>query len=173
MKIQKADSLDIAQVGRLYDSVCDYLSSTVNYPGWKKGLYPTAEDAASAIAEGSLYIAVLESRVIGAVTLRNKPEHGYEQANWSIDLTYDKVFVVYTLAVLPQLMNRGVASDLLRFAEDTARKSGMKAIRLDVVANNIPAIRLYEKLGFMCVGDFDLGYGKYGLDLFKLYEKNL
>ena len=100
-------------------------------------------------------------------------EHGYEQANWSIDLTYDKVFVVYTLAVLPQLMNRGVASDLLRFAEDTARKAGMKAIRLDVVANNIPAIRLYEKLGFMCVGDFDLGYGKYGLDLFKLYEKNL
>ena len=116
---------------------------------------------------------MLGGQIIGVVTLRNKPEHGYEQANWSIDLTYDKVFVVYTLAVLPQLMNRGVASDLLRFAEDTARKAGMKAVRLDVVANNIPAIRLYEKLGFMCVGDFDLGYSKYGLDLFKLYEKNL
>lgn len=51
MKIQKANSLDIAQVGRLCDSVCDYLSSTVNYPGWKKGLYPMVEDAASAIAE--------------------------------------------------------------------------------------------------------------------------
>lgn len=51
MKIQKANSLDIAQVGRLYDSVCDYLSSTVNYPGWKKGLYPMVEDAAGAIAE--------------------------------------------------------------------------------------------------------------------------
>lgn len=62
---------------------------------------------------------------------------------------------------------------MLRFAEDTARKADMKAIRLDVVANNIPAIRLYEKLGFMCVGDFDLEYGKYGLDLFKLYEKSL
>lgn len=31
------------------------------------------EDAASAIAEGSLYIAVLEGQIIGAVTLRNKP----------------------------------------------------------------------------------------------------
>lgn len=36
--------------------------------------------------------------------------------------------------------------------------------------NNMPAIRLYEKMGFHYIGTVDLGYGKYGLDWYKLYQ---
>jgi len=40
-----------------------------------------------------------------------------------------------------------------------------------VYENNFPAISLYEKCGFEYVDTVDLGFGNYGLDWFKLYEK--
>ena len=46
----------------------------------------------------------------------------------------------------------------------------MKAVRLDVYEKNIPAVRLYEKLGFHYVHTVDLGYSQYGLDRFRLYQ---
>ena len=52
-----------------------------------------------------------------------------------------------------------------------AKKSGIKTIRLDVYEKNIPAIKLYEKNGFIYTGTVDLGLGNYGLKWFRLYEK--
>lgn len=49
----------------------------------------------------------------------------------------------------------------------------LKAIRLDVYENNKPAIQLYTKYGFQYVDTIDLGYGKYGLNNFELYQKLL
>lgn len=54
-----------------------------------------------------------------------------------------------------------------------ARKNGYKAIRLDVVPGNVPAIRLYEKMGFTYAGTADLLRGIEDIPLFDLYELNL
>lgn len=58
----------------------------------------------------------------------------------------------------------------MEFVIEYAIQMNMKAVRLDVYEKNIPAIRLYEKLEFQYIDTVDLGYGKYGLDLFKLYQ---
>lgn len=45
MEFKKADSTDVQEISKLYDDVCEYLSEHKNYPGWKKGIYPTIDDA--------------------------------------------------------------------------------------------------------------------------------
>ena len=49
--IEKAAAADIDEMGRLYDSLNDYLEQHVNYPGWRKGIYPAREDAEKGIKD--------------------------------------------------------------------------------------------------------------------------
>ena len=53
MIFKKATQDDIEAVSTLYEAVCDYLSSHINYPGWQKGIYPAKADAQSSFDEGT------------------------------------------------------------------------------------------------------------------------
>ena len=68
-------------------------------------------------------------------------------------------------------MGKGIGNALLDYSIEFAKNSGIKTIRLDVYEKNIPAIKLYEKNGFIYTGTVDLGLGNYGLKWFRLYEK--
>jgi ribosomal protein S18 acetylase RimI-like enzyme len=55
---------------------------------------------------------------------------------------------LYSIAVRPDIGGRGVASALLAAAEDAAWTRECLALRLEVHADNAPAIALYRKSGF-------------------------
>lgn len=164
---------DVVAVVKLYDSINDYLFEHVNYPGWRKGIYPAKEDATLGIKEGSLFVAFLENELVGSFILRNKSEKAYNQATWQKKLEDKDIYVLYTFVVSPNYLNKGIGYKLLQFAEQFGRNQGMQALRLDVFENNQPAINLYEKYGFKYIDTVDLGLEEYGLKWFKLYEKIL
>jgi len=56
------------------------------------------------------------------------------------------------IAVHPDHRRRGVAENLVGRLSDALRLRGSKALMLEVRVSNEPAIRLYEKLGFVQVG---------------------
>ena len=169
----KADITDIEEISKLYDDVCDYLCEHENYPGWKKGIYPTKDDANEGTKESSLYIVKDKNKIVGSVILRHKPEEGYKNVDWVLESNYDKIYVIYTLAVHPNYMRLGIGKKLLDFAEEIAREEGCISLRLDVVKGNIPAESLYQKCGYKYVGTTSLGYENYGLPWYNLYEKIL
>lgn len=173
MLIRKGTGQDVGELAALYDALNDYLESHVNYPGWRKGVYPTREDAVRGVEEGALFVAVEKGRIADSFLLRHKPEEGYAAVDWRVDLPYSRIFVLYTLAVHPDFLGRGTGREMVRFALKYAAGAGMQAVRLDVYEKNTPAIRLYESLGFSHVGTVDLGYGAYGLEQFRLYQKLL
>ena len=173
MEFIKADIKDLEEISRLYDAVCDYLCTHQNYPGWIKGVYPTGEDAKAGIEERSLYVAKEQNKIVGALILRHKPEEGYKNVAWASQSDYEKIYVVYTLAVHPDQMGLGIGEKLLDFAEEVARKEGCVSLRLDVVKGNLPAENLYRKCGYQYVGTTSLGYEAYGLPWYNLYEKIL
>lgn len=171
LQIRKGTVQDIEEISDLYDAVNDYLEKHINYPGWRKGIYPTREDAVRGIDEGCLYVAVNEHKIAGSLILRHDPEKAYYTASWKRDIPYDKVFVIYTFAVHPAYFNRNIGSQLLEFAEKTAYGCGVESLRLDVFEGNLPAISLYEKNGFEYRDTVDLGLEAFGLKWFRLYEK--
>ena len=170
MRIEPATPADIDEVAALYDALIDHLESTVNYPGWRKGLYPTRETAQAAADNGTLYVAREEGGIIGSIVLSHRPEAAYGEGRWGIDASYDDIIVIHTLSVRPDHLKHGVARRLMEFAAQFARQRAMKAIRLDVSERNLPAIALYEKCGYRCVGTVDLRLGIPGMKWYRLYE---
>ena len=173
MEIRKGTQQDIEEVSALYDELCDYLEKHINYPGWRKGIYPTREDAVQGIQEENLFVAIEKGNIVGTVILRLQPEEAYNLVDWHNNLDYDDTFVVYTFAVHPNYLHQGMGRKIMEFVLDYAMHKNMKAVRLDVYEKNTPAIRLYEKMGFQYIDKVDLGYTEYGLDWFKLYQRLL
>jgi len=59
---------------------------------------------------------------------------------------------IYSLAVSPAARGHGIAQALIEAGEKTARDDGRLYLRLEVNVDNIPAIKLYEKLGYRKFG---------------------
>ena len=59
---------------------------------------------------------------------------------------------ILNVAVVPAARRRGIAAALMRELEVRLAPKGVERITLEVRASNIPAIRLYEGLGYTQVG---------------------
>jgi len=169
--IELGNENDIDELENLYNDLNDYLAAGVNYPGWKKGIYPIRQDAVDGIKNRNLYVAKHNGKIIGSIILNHKPETAYYNVKWEIESDYSDIIVIHTFAVHPEFMKSGIGEKLIDFAVEYSIQSNIKSIRLDVYENNIPAINLYKKCGFKYIDTVDLGLGNYGLNWFKLFEK--
>ena len=173
INIEKGTTADIGAIAQLYDDLNDYLSNTINYPGWIKGIYPIQENAARGVQSNTLYVAKQGNEIVGSFILNHEPEPSYHNANWGIDAAYSDIWVIRTFVVHPIYLKYGIGRKMMAFITQYGMQTNMKSIRLDVYEGNMPAIRLYEECGFKYIDSVDLGLGNYGLDWFKLYEKVL
>ena len=171
--IRRCRADEIPEAGAFYDRVVKHMDETgTNYPHWTYKIYPSAESAAAAEREGSLYVCLLNGRICGAFVANAEPGAPYEKGDWSVELSPGEFMVIHSLAVDHELAGRGIGSAMVRFCIELARSGGFRGIRLDVVPGNVPAIRLYEKAGFTFAGDRDLERGLEGVPVFSLYEFN-
>ena len=56
--------------------------------------------------------------------------------------------MIHLLCVAPEAQRQGVARETMGLIIKRSREIGKKAVRLDALACNTPAHRLYESLGF-------------------------
>lgn len=173
IKIEHGTYADLDAIEQLYYDASDALETGVNYPGWKKGIYPAREDAEAGIDDHSLFVARNGSNIVGSIILNHNPENGYADVKWGYDGDYSSVFVIHTLVVHPSFMKSGIGMKLMEFAELFGKQNNIKTIRLDVTENNTPAIQLYKRCGYQYIATVDLGLGDYGPKWFRLYEKLL
>lgn len=164
---------DIPEITRLYDETTEYLECHINYPGWKKGIYPAREQAEAGVEEGTLHVAEMAGKIIGSIILNGKQEQGYDRAPWRRTAAPEDVVVIHTFLVHPDTCGLGVGKFLLEFADQWACKMRKKTIRLDVCERNTPAIHLYESMGYQYTATVDLGLEEWGLPWFRLYEKSV
>ncbi|MFT8351843.1 GNAT family N-acetyltransferase [Clostridium saccharoperbutylacetonicum] len=171
--IELGKKSDINELEQLYNDINDYLAKGINYPGWRKDIYPVRENAVNGVEANNLYVAKHNRKIAGTIILSHEPEPAYDEVTWGIEADYSEIFVIHTFVVHPDYLKRGVGKRLMDFSIEHRIKAKAKAIRLDVYENNTPAIHLYEKCGFTYIDKVDLGYREYGLEWFKLYEKLL
>ncbi|GFZ31731.1 N-acetyltransferase [Clostridium zeae] len=168
--IEKATIDDINELEELYNNLNEHLEITINYPGWKKGLYPVRETAANGIRENNLFVLKIDGKIAGSIILNHLQEAAYRGVTWGIEVKDEEVIVIHTFAVNPKYMKNGVGHKLIDFSKEFCLKNGFKTIRLDVTIKNTPAMTLYEKSGFKYVDTVDLGLNIPDLKWFKLYE---
>jgi ribosomal protein S18 acetylase RimI-like enzyme len=78
---------------------------------------------------------------------------------------------LYSLASRPDARGKGVGSALLEASEEATRLRGGRVLRLEVRADNVAAMRLYERLGYRRFGRI-AGYYQDGADAWR-YQKTL
>ena len=72
----------------------------------------------------------------------------YDTVEWPTKAEPEEVSVIHMLCVHPDFGKRGIAKELLAHAVSLAKAGYQKAIRLDTLAYNLPAVRLYTSFGF-------------------------
>lgn len=81
-----------------------------------------------------------------------------------------RVARIYSLVVAPPGRGRGLAQALVRDAEQHAGARGLTRLRLEVRADNHPARRFYEKLGYREIARLP-GYYEDGADGLRLERR--
>jgi len=171
--ILRCDESHLDMLTEFYDKVTGYLAETVNYPKWTPGVYPGRESVSRAIAERTQYMCLRQGTPAGAFILNTDPQGNYDRGEWQKDLQSGEYMVIHALAVSPDLKKNGIGMHLTGYCIAKAKSEHFRAVRLDVVPDNIPARKLYEKAGFTFAGEKDLARGIEEIPLFALYEFNL
>ena len=82
---------------------------------------------------------------VGAAWVRNVPE-----LNHYINYPTPEL----AIAILPEYRKMGIGEDLMNNLYKVCNASGINEISLGVHKDNLPAIRLYQKQGWIKEGDF-------------------
>lgn len=173
LRIRKCLRQDLYPLVQMYNRVICHLEEHVNYPKWKMNDYPSYESVRLAIEAGSQYAAFEGENCVGAFILNQDVRGDDSKAVWKIKAAPEEVYYIHTLAVDPERARLGIAEEMVEYCIVKAREEQKKAIRLDVVPGNEPAIRLYEKMKFTSPGKADLGRGIKEIPVFQLYERAL
>ena len=170
MQIVQALPEEYPEVRRFYHSLIDAIQDAPYHPKWQKDIYPAPEDLRRAIDKGTLYIGRCGERIAGSMVVNHEYNEEYRHAAWPTVLDNSEFLVIHMLGVHSDFTGKGFAKQLVQYAIDLAVKTGKKALRLDVLKGNLPAIRLYESFGFCYVETMLMFYEDTGWMEFDLYE---
>ena len=148
MKLHQATIEDFNPIISFYDDVIEHTPEIELNARWQKGKHPTAGGIKAYIEEGSLYLYREENVILGAMAVTMYQEEDYHAIEWSKQVADNEVAVIHILAVSPDCQGKGIGSEMVREAINLAKEKGMQAIRLDALASNTPAHRMYGRLGF-------------------------
>lgn len=84
------------------------------------------------VFRGKRYFVRLKEQVVGIFVIREKPE----------------ALHINSLAVAPECRRLGIGTYILNYANKLAKQLDKKWLELSVLKVNIPALRLYMKVGF-------------------------
>ena len=147
--IRRAIDSDIPAVAAIYEAIHDREARGEVTIGWQRGVYPTADTAREAVAQGELYVLEDGGRVVASGRINRQQMPAYAQVDWRYAAPDDRVLVLHTLSVDPAQQGRGHARAFLAFYEDLARRTGCAVLRIDTNAKNAAARAMYAKHGYI------------------------
>ena len=164
MTFRKAVAADLNAVVKIYKDAIEVMDS-LGIHQWD-AVYPSAETLRQDIENGSMYLGLMDQCIVSIFVLDPQCDELYGDGDWRHpSLPFS---VVHRLCVNPACQGTGVATQTMRHIEGVLRDEGIAVIRLDAYSKNPAALRLYEKLGYVKVGEVPFRKG-----IFFLFEKKL
>ncbi len=168
--VRQATKDEKEKVIKFYDVVIEANNKAEINLRWQKNVHPSHKLLTESVDNGELFIYEENERIFGACIMNKKFNESYSIVNWGIDAENCELGVIHVLAVLPDCFRKGIGEKLLNGLKEYAFKNKIKAIRLDVFKINTPAVKLYEKLGFLRMGEIEMFVPNIGNEEFYLYE---
>lgn len=168
-EIRKALPEETAAIRDFYYTLIDEMQESEYHPKWQKGVYPDDDYISDAVHGGEMYVGFLDGELVASMVLNQKANDGYRGAPWVVT-DDDAIMLIHTLAVRPAVAGKGIGSRMVEYAEAFAAEQGFRAIHLDVIDGNLPAMKLYKGTGFRFVETRHLFYEDTGWYDFHLFE---
>jgi ribosomal protein S18 acetylase RimI-like enzyme len=130
--------------------------------------YPSVAVFERDVDRAQLWVAEMESGLVGVAAITTDQEPEYTNVGWDIS---ESAIVVHRVAVDPAFRGQGIAEALMLQAESVARSRGIGVLRVDTNTQNEATQKLFPKLGYTLSGETGLGF-RVGLR-FLCYEKRL
>lgn len=170
MQLIKASEQDFDRVKAAYLDIALNTPDMEKYARYDYGKHPKEEDIRAYIDAGYMYLFLDGQNIAGAAAITWHQGAEYHPVKWQIDAADDEVMVLHLLGIVPAYQRRGTGSAMIRQALQMAQEKSLKACRLDTLESNLPAQRLYEKLGFKYCGSRHWYADNTGWTDFYLYE---
>lgn len=170
LQIRVAKEEDFHAVRDVYHQVIDILGDSDVGPKWKRGIHPSDEFILTSIINQELYTVLMDGTCVAAMVLNHECDENYSKVVWHAEASKDEIIIVHILGILPTCHRKGIGKYMLEEAIRISRERGQKAIRLDVLSNNVPAQKLYTTMGFEYRESQNLYYENTGWADFLLYE---
>ena len=146
--LELATHNDFDAIIAFFDDVTERTPEMTVYARWQKGKHPTAAAIRAYINEDSMYLYRDCGIIIGAMAVTMYQGEDYHAIDWTEQVPDNKVAVIHILAISPEHQGNGIGSEMIGEAIHLAQGKGMQAVRLDALASNTPAHRIYKRLGF-------------------------
>ena len=129
-------------------------------------IYPDEGTITGDINNSTMYGHYNEGELSGVVVLNQFQDEEYNAVKWKGKS--ESALIVHRLCIDPEYKNKGIATMLMKFTEDYAKRNGFKTIRLDAFKFNPAANAVYCKLHYKNRGSAMFRKGE-----FICYEKEL
>jgi GNAT superfamily N-acetyltransferase len=118
---------------------------------WQDG-YPNEDVIKQDISKGIGYVLIDDNIVAGYAAILFNDEPAYEQlkGTW---LTNGDFAVVHRVAISDDYLGKGLAQKIFLFTEDLAKGNNIFSIKVDTNFDNIPMLKILEKLGYTYCGE--------------------
>ena len=140
------------------DSIMDIIKSTVeemktyNNTQWDES-YPQANDFIKDIESEELYVEAEGKEIKGFICINYIEPKEYDDLNW---VSNSKTMVIHRMAVNPKFRQQGIATKLIKLAEQLALDNNVVYLKTDTYSINTKMNSLFKKCGFNLVGEMSL-----------------
>lgn len=170
MEFRKATVEYYGEIRDFYDYVIDHTENMQTCARWKKGLHPSDAAIREYLEAGCMYVLTDGAVILGAMAVTMRQGEDYHSIAWETDAKDEDAAVLHILAANPDYRGKGIGKKMVAEAIDLAKEQGKTVFRLDALASNIPARRMYASLGFRLMGKQNLYADNTGWTDFFFYE---
>ena len=162
--VRKANTKDINTVLNIFKAVIKEMDANGIFQ-WDD-LYPDEDILREDIRTNQMYLGEVDGKIASVFVLNQECDEEYKNGNWN--LKHSSYAVIHRLCVNPFFQNIGIGAKTMNIIEKMVKQDHIKTIRLDAFSLNPYALKLYQKLGYINVGEVTWRKG-----LFYLFEKKL
>jgi ribosomal protein S18 acetylase RimI-like enzyme len=153
MNIRRATLSDIPAIMLIVKEAVPLMQAAGNFQ-WND-TYPNPEAFSQDITLNQLWIAEIDSQLVGASAITTEQYPEYAEAGLDIN---QPAIVTHRLVVSPKHRGQGIAEALLLEAEFEAMRQNIPLLRIDTNKENAVAQKLFIKLGYVFAAEIGLAF---------------
>lgn len=150
MNLRKATSSEIPAIWKILQQAIERRKQDGSEQ-WQDG-YPNEQSIHNDLANDAAYVLTENDEIIAyaAIIFGIEPAYTEIEGKW---LTNGDYVVVHRVATSTKVLGKGIATQLFKLIEDLAVKSNVYSIKVDTNFDNLPMLKILDKLGYTYCGE--------------------